>query len=286
LNDLKKSYASLQVQTNAVKSDLNQAEAVLRKLRDEEKKEKDEDTRRNIWLGYWFMARLSTEEKEARERRDVERRAAQRVRTAEVERLRARVTNLESRLSNLNKSIAEKQSEISLARIRETARQAAMKREEEERKRAKMWEEQRAREAERERKQAEEAARKLREWAERRAREAEREAAEAERLFKEWERRQAREAERERKQAEETDRRFREWVEAQVNEGAQGPQRKNRKKKQESQACLHRGWWTRESGRAVCQECDSVMRRFAFRCPGCQMVACASCRDDLKRRAS
>lgn len=232
------------------------------------------------------MARLSAEEKEARERRDVERRAAQRVRTAEVERLRARVAGFETRLSDITKSIAGKQTEISRAWAREMARQAAMKREEEERNRAKMWEERRAREAERERKEAEEAARKLREWAERRAREAEREAAEAERMFKEWERRQARDAERERKQAEETDRKFREWVEAQVNEGAQPSRKRNKKKKQESQACLHKGWWTRESGRAVCQECNGVMPRFAFRCPGCQMVACASCRDDLKRRAS
>lgn len=50
-----------------------------------------------------------------------------------------------------------------------------------------------------------------------------------------------------------------------------------------STSCQHRGWWEKvEEGDLMCENCNSVQRRFLFQCPGCQMKACAECRIDLK----
>ncbi|CAI7570097.1 unnamed protein product [Penicillium glandicola] len=50
-------------------------------------------------------------------------------------------------------------------------------------------------------------------------------------------------------------------------------------------ACQHKAWWNRVEGRFQCSSCTEETRRFAFKCPGCEKVACASCRDILRRRA-
>jgi hypothetical protein len=47
--------------------------------------------------------------------------------------------------------------------------------------------------------------------------------------------------------------------------------------------CKHRAWWNRVEGRFRCSCCAEDTRRFAFQCPGCKKIACASCRDDLRR---
>lgn len=49
--------------------------------------------------------------------------------------------------------------------------------------------------------------------------------------------------------------------------------------------CNHRGWWVRVEGRFRCECCIKETRRFAFQCPGCEKIACASCREVLKRKA-
>ncbi|KAK2593613.1 hypothetical protein QQS21_008701 [Conoideocrella luteorostrata] len=49
-----------------------------------------------------------------------------------------------------------------------------------------------------------------------------------------------------------------------------------------SGSCKHRKFWSRIEGRIQCSLCHVTQARFAFRCPGCQMTACASCRDILK----
>lgn len=48
--------------------------------------------------------------------------------------------------------------------------------------------------------------------------------------------------------------------------------------------CEHRAWWDRVEGCFRCSRCTKAFRRFAFKCPGCEKIACALCRDVLKRK--
>ncbi|OOQ84278.1 hypothetical protein PEBR_33990 [Penicillium brasilianum] len=47
--------------------------------------------------------------------------------------------------------------------------------------------------------------------------------------------------------------------------------------------CEHKAWWMKVEGRFRCSRCLTETRRFAFKCPGCDKIACASCRESLKR---
>lgn len=49
--------------------------------------------------------------------------------------------------------------------------------------------------------------------------------------------------------------------------------------------CNHRNWWNRVEGRFRCSCCMEETRRFAFQCPGCKKIACAPCRDVLRRKS-
>jgi hypothetical protein len=46
--------------------------------------------------------------------------------------------------------------------------------------------------------------------------------------------------------------------------------------------CEHKAWWMKVEGRFRCSRCLTETRRFAFKCPGCDKIACASCRETLK----
>lgn len=49
--------------------------------------------------------------------------------------------------------------------------------------------------------------------------------------------------------------------------------------------CNHRNWWNRVEGQFRCSCCMKETRRFAFQCPGCEKIACAACRDVLRRKS-
>lgn len=46
--------------------------------------------------------------------------------------------------------------------------------------------------------------------------------------------------------------------------------------------CRHDKFWPKIEGKHLCTNCHAVQNRFAFQCPGCKMIACASCRQTLK----
>lgn len=48
--------------------------------------------------------------------------------------------------------------------------------------------------------------------------------------------------------------------------------------------CKHKAWWNRVKGHFRCSRCMKETRRFAFECPGCEKIACAPCRDVLRRK--
>jgi len=57
-------------------------------------------------------------------------------------------------------------------------------------------------------------------------------------------------------------------------------------KSQNKGPCDHRVYWRQVEGSQTCSQCMTTTRRFAFECPRCQKVACASCRNILKGVAS
>ena len=46
--------------------------------------------------------------------------------------------------------------------------------------------------------------------------------------------------------------------------------------------CRHGRFWPKIEGAWRCSNCCAMQRRFAFECPGCKIVACASCRRILR----
>ncbi|EEP80908.1 predicted protein [Uncinocarpus reesii 1704] len=46
--------------------------------------------------------------------------------------------------------------------------------------------------------------------------------------------------------------------------------------------CAHRSWWDKIDQGSVCSHCSIATRRFAFKCPDCGIMACATCRRTLK----
>ncbi|KAL6887406.1 hypothetical protein HDV57DRAFT_488740 [Trichoderma longibrachiatum] len=276
-----------------------------------------EEANRNSWYGYFFSSRQSEEEKQVRQRRMVENRVARTVREAELKRLTSRVATAQSLVEDIQRRVQEKVSERHRLQMQETRRQQDARLAELRRQQAMQREkEERARE-EAERRYKEELAERLR-----KAQEAERVWREQEaerRKAQEAERRRAQEAERlrraqeARKYEEDWDdilRGFREDIRkktsyteearqgtsqtkarGQRSQRGQGSNAGNSTGRQSTKApegrkssCLHRSWWEKEDGRHECERCLDTTRRFAFRCPSCRMVACAGCRDILKRR--
>lgn len=46
--------------------------------------------------------------------------------------------------------------------------------------------------------------------------------------------------------------------------------------------CRHEKFWPKVEGRQQCNNCSMFQNRFAFHCPGCGMIACANCRQNLR----
>ena len=46
--------------------------------------------------------------------------------------------------------------------------------------------------------------------------------------------------------------------------------------------CNHKVFWAKLEGSRSCSNCHTLQRRFTFQCPGCKIIACASCRQMLK----
>ena len=49
--------------------------------------------------------------------------------------------------------------------------------------------------------------------------------------------------------------------------------------------CQHNMFWARVEGKHRCSRCDAVQNHFTFQCPGCKIMACASCRETENQRA-
>lgn len=281
---------------------IGKAEAALKRLKEEEDKDKGTDPSGLFSFQYLFGYTQSLKEKEARERRRNERSTGRIVQEAVLHRETPKLATLVSKKSAVDEKIEMIQREESQE---EAARWAEEKRRKEEEKQADL-----------ERKQAE-ARRVEEEWLRRaRARAEELRAKEAMETQKREEKERLRRA---RAKAEEEELRAKEAMEKQQraekerlrkirerraqwtspeNWGSQYeadlpswiPAEDTRRwrtagggaRAASDSTCLHRGWWTQVDGAQSCHRCRQTTRHFAFRCPSCSMVACSRCRNILK----
>lgn len=261
--------------------------ADLKILKDQDDEDVRKEKERNGWWTYvtspiYGQVKETDEQKQERETKYYDRLASQRIKGSELAEKEARLKTLQNALRSVNDRIAaeKKTVEDEQMRIEREARARRLKAEQEAREREmrERWERIQRKQAELEREQAERAAaaREAREAREaqaaREARERARVAAEILREVEEQAQamRTAREAARKAREKEES-----EWS------GLKTPTERTTET-----TCLHEGWWPKKEGRQVCAMCRDVQKRFALRCPGCGLIACAACQKDLRSARS
>ena len=246
---------------------LNKLQRELSKLQEDIDKEVAEQAAKESWWGYLDSyitgkARETEEEKAARERRQLDRRAAQNIKEKMLERQKTKVQNLETGLRGTDDEINRIRLEVwrEECEDQEARRREAQKRAEAEEKRK----------AEQERIRREFEVRRMAEERRRRAAEAE-----------EQRRRQQAEAEEDAKKRKQK-------MEALFRNAKTRARTQSATSRSTSTmaSCDHKAWWSQVDGGRLCSRCSTVTRRFAFQCPACNKVACAPCRDILKRTRS
>lgn len=252
--------------------------ADLKNLKDQDEEDVRKEKERNGWWAYltspiYGQVKETDDQEQERKRKHCDRQASKRIKGSELAEKEARLQKLQDALRDVNGRIAAEKRKVEDEKIRieREARARKMKLEQEAK-------EQESREA------WERIARSRREQAERAAKEA-REAREAQAAREAWEAQErarvaAAAAERRRREADER---------AQAIRTAEEVAQKAREKRNEwsrlrrtESTCLHQGWWPKVEGRQLCANCHSVQNRFALQCPGCSMVACASCQKSLR----
>lgn len=271
----------------------------------------DEDSReyreRNGWLAYltspiYGKQRETEDEKTAREIEHIQRLATKRIKESELKEKETKLNSLQDALRDTNNKLAvenKKAEEALQMQAREErqrkSQEASMKAERAMRETWARREEVRVK-AQRERAEREaqkareaEAALKVQDELERarKALAAERyklEVEQAQRRQEEQERMRKASAEINQKLTEERRRATHAAEEAARNVQAQAAFMYgfSHAPKSTSSGCKHEWFWPRVMGSHQCQNCNLIQNRFAFQCPGCRMMACASCRQILR----
>ena len=244
-------------------------EASVRQSQELDAEDDKREKAKNSWWTYLAtpiygkVAEETEQEKSSRQMERLQRGASRRIKESEVVKQEKEVEGLLNKIDNLKSWIeAEKK--------RAAEEDAAMERV----RRVRMQNEERERQEQERRKREEnlfraEVMRKQREKEER-----ERQQKEAQEYVKRMER-ESRETEE--RWAEEARQRAKEAAaRAQRNQGRQNVQTN------ETNVCRHQKFWNKIDGRHLCTECMTFQPRFAFRCPGCSKVACASCRQKVR----
>jgi len=290
--------------------------ADLKRLQDQDDEELRKERERKSWWTYVtspFSAppKETEEEKQTREVERLQRLASKRIKEQDLAEKEAKLKRWKDALEDANNKIAaEKAKEEEEARSRAAKFQERLRREQEARRRAeqqaaeeetrKRWEDIQARMRQEQAARAAREAREAREaqeaWeAQQRAWKAAEERRKVEENRRAEQRRQAEEKRKvEQKQRAEAEKRARasraetvrkaqqgrnDWFEPEVPSysfsRASAP-------KKTSSACRHEMFWPKLNGSRACQNCHGIQRHFAFQCPGCSMIACASCRQTLR----
>ncbi|MCJ1247316.1 hypothetical protein MMC30_004530 [Trapelia coarctata] len=264
--------------------------ADLKRLQDLDEEEARKEREKNSWWAFFSSpiygkAEEPEGQKQKREDDRLQRLYSKKIKGMELKQKEAELKIKKDAWLEVHEEVeGEREREEAAARLREAQRQeqlgkeeAARKRVEEEQlrerlaKQAQMRREQEVRAAKAAR-EAEEARERMRRAAaeERRKADIEERARAARRAEKARKAEEAREAEEARKAQEAWER----WLKPSVTSKSSSHT--------STSNCRHAGWWTKLEGSHTCGNCHSVQRRFAFKCPGCSMIACASCRQTLK----
>ena len=273
-------FRSLELVKSRYDNDIFELSRVVRKLvadlkhlQDQDDEDLRKERERNGWWAYlaspiYGKVNETDEQQQARETERLHRLASKRIKGSELDEKQAKLQRLQDALQNVNGKIAaeKKKVEDEKKKVEDEARARRLRMEHEARNRA--MQEMRERTARAQKEQAERAAKEAREA------QAAREEQEAQQRA-----RMAAAAERCRREVEER---------AQAMRGAEEAARKAKKTWNDwsepatKSACQHDRFWPKVEGRQLCSNCYTVQRRFAFQCPGCRMVACASCRQTLR----
>ena len=289
----------------------------LKRLQDQDDEELRKERDRKSWWTYvtspfYASPKETEEEKQTREVERLQRLASKRIKERDLVEKEAKLKKWKDALEDANNKIAaEKAKAEEEARSRAAKIQEQLRREQEARRRV----EQQAAEEEMRKRWEEIQTRMRQEQAARAAREA-REARESQEAWeaqqRAWkvaeERRKAEEKRRaeERRQAEEK-RKAKEKQRAEAEKRARAASWADTVRKAQqgrndwfepevpsysfsrasapnktSSVCRHEMFWPKLNGSHTCQNCHGIQRRFAFQCPGCNIIACASCRQTMR----
>ena len=250
--------------------------AELKRLEDQDNDELRKERERNSWWTYvtspiYGQVKETKEEKQTRETERLHRLASKSIKKSQMEQQEATLQRSRDALDEVSSKIAD------INRMEQQMKEEAKRRTEEEKRRAE--EAKRQVEEQSRKKWVDEQVRLYRERAERAAREAReaQEARQAEQRVREKaaeEKRKAESEERARARARATGDAARRARQAQYDTKNPSASPYN--------TCQHRKFWPKLEGSHLCQNCHTIQRRFAFECPGCGIVTCADCRQDLR----
>lgn len=270
----------------------------LKRLQDQD----DEDLRKEKEMNSWWTYITSpiyggqpTETDQQRQERDAERlqrRASKTIKGADWAQQEDRLKSLKDALQQVDNDIAaEKKKAEDEARLQAAKRQQQFFKEQEARRRAEEELEKSRREKQAKEQAKEQAARAAKFYEAWQAQERVWKAAE--------EQRKATEAEEQRKAAEAEERRKAAKAEERAARAAEAARNTKRSSYRASasasasgsartrsnnttQQCNHKQFWPKVEGRQLCGNCNHFQKQFAFQCPGCGIIACASCRQTLR----
>ncbi|TPX20022.1 hypothetical protein DIZ76_017817 [Coccidioides immitis] len=233
----------------------------LRRLQEEAEMDTKEQAAKGGWWAYiWpFGASRGGEikdEHDDRRRRELHRKAAQRIKEQHLEEQRQFISRIKAQLQSTNCEIKKFQEEIERE---EREKEKKRHREEEE----KRWREVLKRQAEEE---------------ERRRREFQAQMGKVQKKSHN----QSAKTQRQSSWTEQKKDTKMENARRQANRGSHATNRSTNPLRPNMVLCDHALWWPRVDGTHLCSRCLTHTTRFAFRCPRCNKVACASCRDILR----
>ena len=251
--------------------------ADLKRLKDQDDEDARKERERNGWWAYltspiYGKVKETDEQKQERDNKRLQRNAAKTIKESDLAVKEAKLQKLQDALRDVNGRIAveKKKVEDEKRRVEAEERARKIKIEQEARDRAmrEFWE----RMAKLQREQDEQAAKKAREA--QAAREA-REAQERER--------QAQEREETHRQMELLRRKRAEAIQKREEAAKKTREVPNHRSERATQStCRHHGWWPKVEGRQLCGRCNTFQHRFLLQCPGCNIMACASCSKSLR----
>ncbi|KAL8816515.1 MAG: hypothetical protein Q9191_008317 [Dirinaria sp. TL-2023a] len=279
LQQLEKLRASYDSRIFELNREIRRLTADVKRLQEQDDEESRKARERNSWWAYLTSpiyggkVQETAEQKQQRDHERHQRQASRRIKGSEVGQKEARLQSLKSALQGVDARIAAERKK----KIEDEARAQRQEKLRKEQEAGRQFEERQQREryakwqAEAEKKAAQEA--RERTQAAKEAREAEAAAKEEARKVQaaREEARKAREA-----AAAAARKRFSKLAHQRAPPSNSSSNYKNKK------PCRHSAFWPKLEGSHLCSHCNTVQRRFAFQCPGCNMVACAGCRQSLR----